>query len=119
MSHITKNPELGRGEGWGAEAGTEQNTPTTTQNQGAGGAHLGAACGLRSGDSPWITCVTWVWKFSKLKGVRKPREPRWNAMTGGTLPWGPTGQGLSSQPPTRHLPQVPRGQRLAREVALG
>lgn len=26
--------------------------------------------------------------MSNLKGVRKPREPRWKAMTGGTLSYG-------------------------------
>lgn len=36
---------------------------------------------------PSITWATWDSKLSKLNGVRKPREPRWNAMTGGTLPW--------------------------------
>lgn len=35
---------------------------------------------------PSNTLATSVLYDSNLKGVRKPREPRWNAITGGTLP---------------------------------
>lgn len=37
---------------------------------------------------PSNTLATSVLYDSNLNGVRKPREPRWNAMTGGTLPCG-------------------------------
>lgn len=36
---------------------------------------------------PSKTLSTSVLYDSNLKGVKKPREPRWNAITGGTLPW--------------------------------
>lgn len=29
--------------------------------------------------------MTWDWYVSNLKGVRNPKEPRWKAITGGTL----------------------------------
>lgn len=36
---------------------------------------------------PSKTFVTCSWKLSNSKGVKKPREPKWNAMTGGTDCW--------------------------------
>lgn len=36
---------------------------------------------------PSNTLATSVLYDSNLKGVRKPREPRWKAITGGTLPY--------------------------------
>lgn len=36
---------------------------------------------------PSNTLATSVLYDSNLKGVRKPKEPRWNAITGGTLPY--------------------------------
>lgn len=44
-----------------------------------------------------MICVTWDWKASNWKGVRKPREPRWKAMTGGTLSCIQQGEGQHSQ----------------------
>lgn len=44
---------------------------------------------LRSVSAAWpsSTLVTCSWKLSNWNGVRKPNEPKWNAITGGTDCW--------------------------------
>lgn len=36
---------------------------------------------------PSKTFVTWLWKLSNSNGVKNPKEPKWNAITGGTDCW--------------------------------
>lgn len=53
-----------------------------------------------------------------MKGVRKPREPRWNAMTGGTLPYEPMRQVSQLPNPLKSHPNCPQ-QRTHPRPSLG
>lgn len=67
-----------------------------------------------SAASPSSTFVTCFWKLSNRNGVKKPSEPKWNAITGGTDSWNSNDAYKSVPSPPRHTIKSMRLVRLSR-----